>query len=198
STARGRRRCRPTSPWRGAGSSRVDAGAQAALLAHAWPGNVRELANVAERIASSDASAVPAEALGLPQRYPAEPIPSPPDQASNFKDTLGSVERAHLLMVLERTHWNVTRAAAELGISRDTLRYRIVKYALKTCSPAERPTAYRACDADMIVGETVSSRRGGPRRPPVSVEASGRVRRGRAARPSAPPTRAPRRPPPLR
>lgn len=126
-----------------------DAGAQAALLAYAWPGNVRELANVAERIALfCDASAVPAEALGLPERYRAEPIQSPPEKASNFKDTLGSVERAHLLEVLERTHWNVTRAAPELEISRDTLRYRIAKYALKTCSRrAGRPLTVPAMPA---------------------------------------------------
>ncbi|MEE9571175.1 MAG: helix-turn-helix domain-containing protein, partial [Gammaproteobacteria bacterium] len=32
---------------------------------------------------------------------------------------------------LERESWNVTRAARLLGLSRDTLRYRIDKYQLK-------------------------------------------------------------------
>ena len=36
-----------------------------------------------------------------------------------------------MLQALARTHWNVTRAAKLLGLSRDTLRYRIEKLDLK-------------------------------------------------------------------
>ena len=36
-----------------------------------------------------------------------------------------------LLSALERNRWNVTQAARALGISRDTLRYRIDKFGLK-------------------------------------------------------------------
>ena len=38
---------------------------------------------------------------------------------------LESMERQMLARALERTGWNVSRAARELGLSRDTLRYRI-------------------------------------------------------------------------
>src|SRR5215470_4095444 len=45
-------------------------------------------------------------------------------------NALGSVERAHLVEALRQTGGNVTRAAARLGISRDTLRYRMTKHGL--------------------------------------------------------------------
>jgi transcriptional regulator of acetoin/glycerol metabolism len=40
------------------------------------------------------------------------------------------MERTAVLQALERTDWNVTQAARVLGISRDTLRYRIEKQGL--------------------------------------------------------------------
>lgn len=44
---------------------------------------------------------------------------------------LEEVERDLVVQALERESWNVTRAARPLGLSRDTLRYRIEKYRLK-------------------------------------------------------------------
>jgi DNA-binding protein Fis len=43
---------------------------------------------------------------------------------------LGEVERGLILQALQKTSWNVTRAAKLLGVSRDTLRYRIDKFNL--------------------------------------------------------------------
>ena len=43
---------------------------------------------------------------------------------------LEDVERGLLEQALRDTQWNVTQAARRLGISRDTLRYRIEKYRL--------------------------------------------------------------------
>ena len=45
--------------------------------------------------------------------------------------TLGDIERDLLQQALARTGWNVTRAAQLLGVTRDTLRYRIEKHGLK-------------------------------------------------------------------
>ncbi len=39
-------------------------------------------------------------------------------------------ERQLVGKALERTAWNVTRAAQLLGLTRDTLRYRIEKYSM--------------------------------------------------------------------
>ena len=53
------------------------------------------------------------------------------DALSERNMNLGEVERDLLLQALTRTGWNVTHAARFLGVSRDTLRYRIEKYRLK-------------------------------------------------------------------
>jgi DNA-binding NtrC family response regulator len=45
--------------------------------------------------------------------------------------TLPDLERMALTQALARTGGNVSRAARELGISRDTLRYRIEKHGLQ-------------------------------------------------------------------
>jgi DNA-binding NtrC family response regulator len=47
---------------------------------------------------------------------------------------LDDLERNLIEMVLGRTHWNRTRAAHLLGLSRETLRYRIEKYDLRAPS----------------------------------------------------------------
>ena len=44
--------------------------------------------------------------------------------------TLIDLERSALIQALDHTGWNVSRAARVLGISRDTLRYRIDKHGL--------------------------------------------------------------------
>jgi DNA-binding NtrC family response regulator len=47
-----------------------------------------------------------------------------------FDQTLPEMERDVLLRALQRTAGNVSRAARDLGISRDTMRYRMTKYGL--------------------------------------------------------------------
>jgi two-component system response regulator AtoC len=44
---------------------------------------------------------------------------------------LEQFEQSLVRQALQRTHWNVTRAAKLLGLSRDTLRYRMEKFELK-------------------------------------------------------------------
>jgi len=52
-------------------------------------------------------------------------------ETPSLKDTMGNAERVHLLGALAHTLWNISRAAKRLGISRNTLRYRIDKYRLR-------------------------------------------------------------------
>jgi DNA-binding NtrC family response regulator/tetratricopeptide (TPR) repeat protein len=126
--------------------------ARAALLAYPWPGNVRELANVMERVVLlSEAPVVTAELLGLPA-LPAAPAVAnaesgTPPESPALAAALGSVERVHLVEALRQTGGNVTRAAARLGISRDTLRYRMVKHGLAREEPA-RPARSRTIRPD--------------------------------------------------
>jgi transcriptional regulator of acetoin/glycerol metabolism len=56
---------------------------------------------------------------------PAEALEAPVE-GSRLLDA----ERELLVQALESTGWNVTRAAKLLGVSRDTLRYRIEKFQL--------------------------------------------------------------------
>lgn len=120
----------------------VSPNARAALLAYGWPGNIRELGNVAERVALlSEAPVVTAELLGLPGAAtpPAADDAAPAERTTRLEDAVGSVERQHLLEALRETHWNITRAAEQLGISRDTLRYRITKHGLRPDGPPRPP-----------------------------------------------------------
>jgi transcriptional regulator with AAA-type ATPase domain/tetratricopeptide (TPR) repeat protein len=106
----------------------LGADAQAALLAYGWPGNVRELANVLERAALlSDEPTLRPEHLGLPAA--AEPAPAATD---------GDAERRVLLETLQATRWNFTRAAAQLGLPRNTLRYRAERLGLAPEGQPER------------------------------------------------------------
>jgi len=102
--------------------------ARAALLAHDWPGNVRELANVLERAALlTDEAILRAEDLGLPEPGPAAA------SAAEIEE-----ERGRLLDVLRETDWNFTRAAARLGVPRNTLRYRVERLGLSPGGPPSR------------------------------------------------------------
>jgi tetratricopeptide (TPR) repeat protein len=113
---------------------RLDASARAALRAHAWPGNVRELANLMERSALlSDGDVITAEVLRLEARDGV-----PPAVAVPLEREVTSVERARIVDELERTDWNVSRAADLLGISRNKLRYRIGRYGLQRGGPPTR------------------------------------------------------------
>jgi transcriptional regulator of acetoin/glycerol metabolism len=45
--------------------------------------------------------------------------------------TLASVEREHVIRVLEENHWNISRSAEILDIDRATLYHKIEKYGLR-------------------------------------------------------------------
>lgn len=92
------------------------------MVQHDWPGNVRELANAIERaMVVGRAPAIRPEDL---------PFHLSPTSASG-SDALADMERVHIATVLERTGWNITRAAERLGIDRATLYNKIKKYELR-------------------------------------------------------------------
>src|ERR1700730_11509014 len=108
--------------------------AQERLLAHPWPGNVRELSNVLERVALlTDGAVVTAEVLELPglvyeATAPAPGIPAP--------RSLDDAMREHMRAVLLQTGWNISRTAALLGITRNTVRARMEKFGVRPDGPA--------------------------------------------------------------
>ena len=114
---------------------RLSAPAEAALLSYNWPGNVRELRNVIEEavlLARSDLIAP--EQLSFCASLGTASAPG--GEAAALADipeggiNLEEVERGLVLQALQRTGWNVTRAARLLGLTRDTLRYRMEKFSL--------------------------------------------------------------------
>jgi transcriptional regulator with AAA-type ATPase domain/tetratricopeptide (TPR) repeat protein len=111
----------------GLANKALTADADAALRAYTWPGNVRELANVMERVALlTDASQVSAEALRLPRvaRVPA------PVRGVSVNEQIAIVERTRIEEALRAEEWNISRAAARLGLARNTLRYRMERHGL--------------------------------------------------------------------
>ena len=107
-----------------------------ALRAHAWPGNVRELRNVVERcVLFAEDERFAAEWLQL-QEVPrlAGGQTAPDGDAVRIpldgSMSLDHVEKLILGGALERAAGNVSAAARSLGISRQTLRYRIQKHGL--------------------------------------------------------------------
>ena len=115
---------------------RISKEAKATMRAYSWPGNVRELRNVIENaVLLSEGDLIGPDALSLSPTLAAASGASsagvfpPPLPMEGIR--LEDVERDLVRQALERESWNVTRAARLLGLSRDTLRYRIDKYQLK-------------------------------------------------------------------
>jgi DNA-binding NtrC family response regulator len=112
----------------------ISTAAMDALCAYHWPGNVRELRNVIERafILHANADEIRPEHLppelhrSLPDRKPQKLAPQLPEQGIVLED----VEKKLIAEAMERASGNQSRAARLLGISRDTLRYRLKKHAI--------------------------------------------------------------------
>jgi DNA-binding NtrC family response regulator/tetratricopeptide (TPR) repeat protein len=116
---------------------------RAALCAYGWPGNVRELSNVMERVALLvEASHIGPEMLDLPCAASTADIAvsgTPVAAGASLDARVETWERDELRRALEETRWNVARAAARLGITRGTIRYRIDKYGLEPSTRRHRP-----------------------------------------------------------
>lgn len=127
---------------------RLGPGARELLLSYSWPGNVRELSHTIERAVlwssgtaldtdhlavaigpmradapSSTTDAAPSAATADDGRAASGPLPPPGVDLAQW-------ERTMLEAALQEAGGNQTRAAQRLGISRDTLRYRLKKYGI--------------------------------------------------------------------
>ena len=92
-----------------------------------WPGNIRELENVIERAVVTSQGATLQLADKLIGSLPEEIL-------ANQKETLSSVERAHIIKILGKTNWKVHGpggAAKILGLNPSTLRSRMKKLHLQ-------------------------------------------------------------------
>ncbi len=97
--------------------------AMKSLMDYDWPGNVRELENVLERaIVIGRGGEIVPEDLPFTQRE------TGPVQLPN---SLKAMEKIHIHTVLRETGWNISSAARELDIDRQTLYNKIEKYEIK-------------------------------------------------------------------
>ncbi len=102
------------------------------LRAHAWPGNVRELRNVIEQAVLVCSGTVIEETdLSLPVITGVLVNVDRAGLELSDLSQLVEVERALILRALEKASWNVSLAAAALGITRDVLRYSIKRHRLQ-------------------------------------------------------------------
>jgi len=102
----------------------------AMLNAYDWPGNVRELRNVIERaVILESGSMLQTESLPGEITHRTDQLEAAGGQKSD-SSSLYEVEKQMLVDALEKTNHNQTQAAKQLGISRDTLRYRMKKFGL--------------------------------------------------------------------
>jgi len=104
------------------------------LKAYHWPGNVRELRNAVERafILHAGADEIRPEHL-TPELRRAAPTKAkerlvPPVDEQGL--VLDDVERKLIAEAMERASGNQSKAARLLGVSRDTLRYRLKKHGM--------------------------------------------------------------------
>ena len=102
------------------------------LAEHHWPGNVRELRNIIEQcVVMARGDVIEADDLELTEPgSSAAPTENQVLGAGHKPMNLPQVEHDMLVSALKQCHGNVSQAARMLGVSRDTLRYRIEKYQL--------------------------------------------------------------------
>ena len=111
----------------------MDQSARDALLAYPWPGNVRELSHVMERaVLWTRQPMLSAEHLALPVVIRAAPAADPSIGTDEMPDgDLSQWERSIIERAMRESGGNQTRAAQRLGITRDTLRYRLKKFGIQ-------------------------------------------------------------------
>ncbi|OIQ17832.1 MAG: hypothetical protein BM556_10410 [Bacteriovorax sp. MedPE-SWde] len=107
------------------------------LKQHDWPGNVKELRKCVERAVlynpkshiiteiGFENSAIPLVDVVQKQRMFGS-IPFVSDHSITLKDRLALIEREMILSEIKRNHGNKSKAAKEMGISREALRKKLI------------------------------------------------------------------------
>lgn len=110
------------------------------FLSHDWPGNVRELQHVIEGAMNLMADETVITSAHLPYHFlrrtagaAKEKMPVQPfaDEIKPLKEKMREFETYYIQRVVEKHNGNISRAARELGISRQSLQYRLRKLGVK-------------------------------------------------------------------
>ena len=120
----------------------IDDAAFQRLLHYSWPGNVRQLRNcLRTALALCDGGVIrlrdlPQDIIETSLSSSSSESISPPAVASEDSADAGSpleaAEKQTLLRELQQHRWNITRTAASLGVSRNTLYRKLNKYGIDT------------------------------------------------------------------
>jgi arginine utilization regulatory protein len=107
----------------------------ARLEKYPWPGNVRELEHLlAAGMSSMRETDLKIGLCDLPpnirHKFAAETATQEESSSSNLELTMDRFERKVVEEALKRNSWNVSKTARELGLKRQSLQYRMKKYAL--------------------------------------------------------------------
>ncbi|TSI08355.1 PAS domain S-box protein [Lysinibacillus sp. BW-2-10] len=108
---------------------------------HNWPGNVRELEHVIEASLNLINHESMIEFHHLPYQYRKNetkkanvvPVFSQPNNTENttLADQLALFEKQYIQQLLQKNHYHITNTAKELGISRQSLQYRMKRLNIK-------------------------------------------------------------------
>jgi len=103
--------------------TKVGAAAMTQLMGYDWPGNVRELENIIER----------ALVIGRGKEISPDDLPFSRKETGPeaFPKSLKLMEKAHIERVLDAANWNISQAARDLDIDRQTLYNKLEKYDIK-------------------------------------------------------------------
>ncbi len=114
----------------------IEEDAMKVLIEYNWPGNVRELRNVIERaVILTDGEKIKENAVLLPRfsdinvRYPDVDgiVKTVLEAKEPLDEIMNQIENRIIQKALEKTQWNVTKAAEILGISRNIINYKFRK-----------------------------------------------------------------------
>ncbi len=99
---------------------KIDSAALQRLEEYEYPGNVRELENMIER----------AIVIGNGKEVRLKDLPIGKNIINISVESLDDLEKNHILQILNKYNWNISRAAKALKVDRVTLYNKIKKYNL--------------------------------------------------------------------